>query len=407
MGRWIAPWAWLLLALLPTGCGSPSDDSPPIRIGHLTETHNWDGHRARDAVRLLVHQTNAQGGLELADGRRRIELFEIETGRSPENASAATLELINRDRVSAIVGPYRSDMAIPAGGTANRAGVVLVTPTSSHPATTADRPFVFRANFVDPVQAAVLVRFATRGLDARRVAILFDATRPYNRNLAGLFRDAAEARGLEVVAEETYEYGETRFRPAMARIAAAAPDVLFLPNFLEDLVRQARAAQDAGLDARLLGSDSWNATAMPLDDSFEGACFSQSWHLGIAPSTPSGPDFVADFRAWSGQEPTDTAALAWDGAQLILAAIVAAGNDEPGAIRDALAELGPFEGVTGELEFRGHGDPHRTVHIFCVHDGRVERVESVPPQAQLDGTLAPPPTPSATEDPTSDLEGES
>jgi branched-chain amino acid transport system substrate-binding protein len=72
---------------------------------------------------------------------------------------AVTTKLITEDEVLAIIGPQSSKQAIPAGGKANELETPLISPWSTNPDTTKDRPFVFRGCFLDPFQGPVAANF--------------------------------------------------------------------------------------------------------------------------------------------------------------------------------------------------------------------------------------------------------
>jgi branched-chain amino acid transport system substrate-binding protein len=69
------------------------------------------------------------------------------------------MKMITEDEVLVIVGPQSSKQAVPAGEVANNYGTPMISPWSTNPDTTKDRPFVFRGCFLDPFQGPVLANF--------------------------------------------------------------------------------------------------------------------------------------------------------------------------------------------------------------------------------------------------------
>ena len=99
--------------------------------------------------------------------RYMLEFIYEDNAFKPDTAVTAAYKLIEQDEVLAIVGPDGSSQAIPAGGVAEENGVPLISPWSTNPNTTLDRPYVFRACFLDPFQAPVAVK-VRRGTVRRR-----------------------------------------------------------------------------------------------------------------------------------------------------------------------------------------------------------------------------------------------
>ncbi len=262
----------------------------------------------------------------------------------------------------------------------------MISPGSTHPETTAGKSFVFRVTFLDLLQGEALARFAAGELGAQKAAVLYDIANAYNRNLAAIFRQAFEAAGGEVVAFEPYTTGDRDFRDQLRSIRDAGPELLFLPNYAEEIPPQAHQARGLGIDAKLLGSDGW--TLIPFADlpQLEGACFSQDWHLALAETNPEAQRFISMFRRAYGHDPSDQAALTYDALGLLFHALRSAGDD-PEEIRQALADIEAYPGVTGAITYRGTGgDPRKPVMIVQVRQGATVRyggsVHDRPPPAQ-------------------------
>lgn len=356
----------------------------------VAETRFLGGRYAVRGAELAVQEINAGEGIVIAGRKHRIELIVVETDSTPEATSRAALELINQQQIHALVGPSRSLNAIPVAQAVENAGIPMIAPGSSHPATTAGRRYAFRGVFLDPDQAQALARFALEYLNARTGALLYDDANDYNRGLAGHFRHAFEALGGQVIAEETYITGETDFQPALSRIADRRPDLLLLPNFSRDVMLQVRQIRQLGLSLPILGTDSWDPNAMPLDQDFEGVYFSQSWHLETTLGRAAGRHFVTIYRKRYREDPQGTAALSYDTIHWLAQAASEAGTTEPAAIREALDQLEAPGGATGPLSYRGRdGDPRRPVLILEVRGGAL----------LLARQMVPPPDPMITGEP--------
>lgn len=361
-----------MLAMGGSACGQRGEVTVEIRIGLLTEAENPDSPMTVQAAELAVATVNERGGLEV-DGRRRpVELFVEDTAATPEGATRAALQLINRHRVVALVGSNSSRTAIPEAAIADTAGVPMISPGSTHPRTTAGKPCVFRVTFTDPFQARLAARFAVEELGPVPTAVLYDIASDYSRDIYEAFRRYFETAKSSLVAVETYTTGELDFAPQLGRIRGARPRILFLPNNRVHLLPQARQARAMGIDAVLLGVDAWLPETLTEYPELDGAFVTTHWHPALAETNDQTRSFIQAFRRAYGREPESFAALTTDAFGLVFRAITAAGTSDPEAIRRQLSQIEGFPGVTGTITFRGtEGDPQKPVVIVRIQAGEI------------------------------------
>jgi branched-chain amino acid transport system substrate-binding protein len=361
----------LLFTLVGAGCSDPAADRPVFRIGLIAPISGQlaeVGKSSIEAAKLAVEEINASGGLSLGGAPVRLELL-IEDGQDRAEASvSAALRLINRDRVSAIVGPQASRNAIPAARVAERAQVPLISPWSTHPETTQGKRWVFRVAFVDTFQGQVMARFARQSMGISKVGVLFDAASEYNRGLAEEFRDRFVALGGAVVAFESYTRDAVDVSAQLARIKDSAAEALFLPNYHNEVPSQVRQARALGIQARLIGSDTWAQIPAVHRRNLEGAFFVT--HYATDTSDDRGQQFVRHYQATYGKPPDDVAALTYDAFGLLIQAAQQQQRVDARAIRDGLAAIGVYQGVTGRIAYGGTGDPVKSAVVMEVRDGR-------------------------------------
>jgi branched-chain amino acid transport system substrate-binding protein len=371
----------LVLSLLPLFLMGGRREAQLVRVGMIAMltgpyTDTDGGNRMINGGRLAVSEINQSGGL-MVNGRKREVLLLIEDdGGTPEGAILAARKLIYQDGVVALIGPQFSGNAIPAGLVADQAGVVMICPISTHPDTTAGRRFVFRIPFLNTFQGWVIARFAYVQLKARRSAVLYDVANAYNRALAESFIESFENEGGRVVSTEIYTSDQnTDFRLQLERIAESHPDVLFLPNYAADALLQARQARELGLECTFLGGDGWSAETFSKEEAFRGAYMISHYHPSLDTETAS--QFFSDYRAAFEEIPNDLAATTYDACNVLFTAIDRAGETGGEAVRESLFRLGPFEGVTGTVEYRNTGDPKKSAIITRIDDGETVVIDII------------------------------
>lgn len=349
---------------------SSSPTSYEIRIGVIASLTGEAASIGESTVRganLAVQEINSGKGLQLGRHTYRINLL-VEDDRDEVDAALdAARQLIFQDEVAVIVGPQYSRNAIPVAQFVETNQVPLITPRATNPDITVGKRYVFRAIFTDPFQGKVMADFARIDLGAKTAAVLYDVASAYNRGIAEVFKQVFEDNGGEVVAFVDYTTGTTDFRSQLATIQSTAPDVLFLPNYKDEVSLQAQQAQSVGIESVLLGADAWGS--IPPEDLplLEGAFFSDQY----APdsTSPIARNFIERYQQTYGEKPQASAAATYDALKLIFQAIQQQGQGTATAIRQGLATMGRYEGVTGVIEYRGTGDPDCSVVILKIQDG--------------------------------------
>jgi branched-chain amino acid transport system substrate-binding protein len=368
----------LLAGLLLVTCSG--DKGNTIRIGviaELTGDMPAVGESCKKAAEMAVKEINDAGGLEVGDKKYKIDLFvEDNAGKAEQSASAAQ-KLITQQKVLAIVGPNATRYAIPASEIAESSKVVLITPWSTNPKTTLDaktdkpKSFVFRACFIDPFQGRVVAKFALENLKAKKAAVLYDVASDYNKGIAEYFKTTFEQNGGQVVAFETYTTNDKDFSGQLTKIKKAGPDVIFLPNYYSEVPLQIQQAKRLGITVPFLGSDSWGSAELLKLCGKECEGYYFSTHYAADAATPVAARFIQAYQASYNAVPDDVAALTYDAFQLLLQSIKLAGSLDRQAVRDALAKVPKYDGVTGVMQFKeGSGDPVKGAVILQIKGGK-------------------------------------
>ncbi|MCP3959490.1 MAG: ABC transporter substrate-binding protein [bacterium] len=331
-----------------------------------------------EGATLAADEINAAGGIDVGGRRQRIRLLVGDTESRPETAVSKALELISRDRAVALVGLPRSHSAIPVARLAEQQRVPLISTMSTHPETTAGKRYVFRLAFLNALQGRVLADFAFHDLGARRAAILVDAAGAYSSDLAKVFERVFQEHGGQVVAHEVFTEDDLVVARQLRTIKDSDADILFMPQHAEIVTLHGREARRLGIAATLLGSDTWSGIDSRDHPAFNDSYFSDFWAPDSADEKARG--FITAYRRAFDADPLASAALSYDAVSLIAEAIRVRGGADSESITAGIASLGSFHGVSGTIDFRGSGDPVRSVFIRKVGgDGQIRLFKEVSP----------------------------
>jgi len=368
----------LICSLFVYGCSK--DDASQIKIGLIAELTGdipAVGASCKNAAEMAVAEVNAAGGIQLGDKKFKIKLIiEDNAGKADQSASAAQ-KLITQNKVVAIVGPNASRYALPAAEIAESGKVALITPWSTAPKATLDsrtnasKKYVFRACFIDPFQGGVVAKFTLDNLKFRKAAVLYDVASEYNKGIAEIFKTVFEQNGGKIVAFETYTTNDKDFSSQLTKIRQAAPEIIFLPNYYSEVPLQIQQAKRLGIAAPFIGADAWGSEELLklCGSDCEGYYFST--HYAADAAGEATRKFIADYRSRYSATPDDVAALTYDSFGLLKQALATAGKNDRQAVRDALARIPRYDGVTGTMQFReGSGDPVKSAVILKIRDGK-------------------------------------
>ncbi|MDI6871336.1 MAG: ABC transporter substrate-binding protein [Bacillota bacterium] len=328
------------------------------------------GQSTKNAALMAEEEINAKGGLKVGKEKIKVKFVIEDDENKPESTATVFQKLINQDQVLAIIGSQSSKCSNAGAPIAEAAGVPQISPWSTNPNVTKGKQFVFRACFIDPFQGKVVAMFAKNRLKAKTAAVLYDVASDYNKGIAEVFKEEFARAGGKVVAFETYTTGDKDFSAQLTKIKTANPDVLFLPNYFNEVPLQVQQAHKLGLKAKVIGSDSWDSPdLLKLGAEYlEGTYFSNHYSPDV--KNPISDKFVAAYEKKFGMKPDAAGALTYDAAYIVFQAIEKAGKLDRKAIRDALAQTKGFKGVTGTITFAGSPDPVKSAVMIKITGGK-------------------------------------
>ncbi len=334
------------------------------------------GEGTKYAALMWLEDIEKAGGLEVDGKKYEVELVIEDNESKAESAVKANTKMITQDDVLAIIGPQSSKQAVPAGEVANKYKTVMISPWSTNPNTTMDRPYVFRGCFLDPFQGPVVSNFITEEFGFTKAAVLYDVANDYSKGLAEVFKDAWEKKhgAGSVAAFESFTTKDTDFSSQLTTIVKSGAEVIFTPQYYNEVPLIVNQAKDLGWTGPIVGSDSWgSAELVPLCGE---ACYGQffSSHYAAAGAKGATKAFIDRYEETYGYTPDDVAALTWDALKLVQQAIQNA-NEITGrvekdrtSVRDALAQIKNFQGITGNMTFTEEGDPIKCAVIVKINN---------------------------------------
>ncbi|MCI0651688.1 MAG: ABC transporter substrate-binding protein [Planctomycetes bacterium] len=353
----------------------------PILVGHYASTSGAEatfGKSTDNGILMAVAERNAAGGVK---GRPLQVITYDDQGKQSEAATVVT-RLITKDKVVALLGEVASSRSLAGGRLAQRYGIPMVTPSSTNPEVTKIGDMIFRVCFIDPFQGEVCAKFAMqRGW--KKAAVLYDKTQAYSTGLNTNFTESYPKLGGTIVARETYGGGDSDFGAQLTNIRAAAPDVIFIPGYYSDVGNIAIQARKLGLAMPLLGTDGWDSSklAETAGNVLEGCCFSN--HYSHEEARPAVKDFVEKYKArFGGETPDGLAALGYDAALVLFAAMDRAPSLAGRDIAKELAATKEFAGVTGTITIDSGRNANKSAVMLEFKQGQWRYAATIEPDGK-------------------------
>ena len=377
-----SPLPFLLLTVAAMFWACAKKEVPDLTVGVIAELSGdipAVGASCKSAAEMAVAEIN-ESGVKIAGKTHRLRLVIEDSKGTAGEAVEAAKRLVKDDQILVVVGPNASLGAVPASQVAEDGKVPMISPWSTNPKTTAGKRWIFRAGFTDAFEGHVLAKFATGYVRATKAAVLFDPGSEAPKSQAELFKKDFEEAGGKVVAFETYKTGEKEFASQLGRIKAAAPDLIFLPSYYNEVPLQLQQAHKLGITVPFLGSDNWSSPELVKlsGRDAEGATFCN--HYWPEARVDAVAKFVTQYRNKYGQTPDDVAALTYDSFKLLAKALSGAAKLDREGIRDALSKIREFEGVTGKMTFKeGSGDPVKSAVMMKVEGGKPNFITNIDP----------------------------
>jgi branched-chain amino acid transport system substrate-binding protein len=366
------------LGVLLSACGGGGGGTIKIAVlAPLTGAVPTFGASTRDGALLAIKQWNAKGGVlgkqivaDVADSQ-----CEALPGQNAAN------KVIDQDGVHYIIGEVCSKSSIPISLVAEAKHVVQISPTSTNPQVTVNtdgstKQYVFRACFIDPFQGTVMANFAlSKGY--KTAFVMSDQGNDYVKGLAQFFVTAFQKGGGTIVGQENYNGStDTDFSAILAKVSAAKPDVLYLPDYYNIVNLVGQQAKEKGITAVMMGGDGWDSDKLDVKAA-DGGFYSNHYFAGD--TRPIVQTWLKDYAAeYKGAVPDALATLAYDATNLMLTAIQTAGADDPVKVKDALAGL-KFDAVSGAITFDAQHDPIKSAVVIGVGGGQKTYAGTVNP----------------------------
>jgi branched-chain amino acid transport system substrate-binding protein len=288
-------------------------------------------------------EVNTKGGVH----GRKLKLISVDDGYEPSKAIAATRKLIEEDKVFALIGPVGTPTAVAAQPIAAAAKVPFMgafTGAGFLRNPKLENVINVRASYDAETEA--WVKHLTEDLQIKKIAIFYQDDAFGRAGLSG-FKKAMDKRGLEILAEGTFERNTTAVKTALLALRKAAPEAVVMVGPYKPCAAFIKLARKIEFNPVFVNISFVGASALAkeLGKDGEGVIVSQVVPFPWDDSLKVVADYHAAIKAQDRTaEPEFVSLEGYLAGRLAIAALERAGaNPTRAALLKAIKEGGPFD----------------------------------------------------------------
>jgi len=312
----------------------------------------WLGTPERNTAKMIEQEVNKAGGIN----GHPLEIIIEDTVGDPTRTVTAAKKLITKDEVLAIVGPSRSGTTMAVIPIAEEAKVPLISCAAAEAIVVPVKPWVFKTPQKDS-DAAVKIYETMRERGISKTAII-TATSGFGDQGRKQLKKLAPELEIEIVADETYGPDDTDMTAQLTKIKASEAQAVVNWSIVPGQVIVAKNMRQLGMKIPLFQSHGFGNIkyAQTAGEAGEGIIFPCGRLLAVDTLADDHPQkevlakYKKEYEAKYEEDVSTFGGHAWDGLQLVIAALREVGPDRE-KIRDYIENTKNFVGTGGIFNF--------------------------------------------------------
>ena len=392
----------LVFTLVAAACGGGEGDTPDDGATSGTTDGATEDAAALESVKIAYQGpitgdnaalgTNMICGIELAMKELNdagevatIELMQLDSQGSPDQAPALANQAAGDETVLAVIGPAFSGESAAAGPIYEQAGLPMISPSATNPDLSQNGwTNWFRTVATDATQGPVAAKYIAENLGAENVAVIDDSSE-YGKGLADIVESSLEEAGAKVVFRQGVEAGQQDYSAIVGQVAQSGADAVFYGGYFSDagLIRKQLVDNGAG-DITFISDDGafdGGFIEVAGEEAAEGASVT---FPGADPLSAPQEFLDAYGEVCDGAAPGAFSIEAYQNTLIVGEALKEGVTDREG-LREFLDNF-DSEVFGKQITFTDEGDiAAQTFFIYTVEDGAFVQKEEVSVEAGTEG----------------------
>lgn len=333
------------------------------------------GPEAR-TLEMMVEEINANGGIN----GNKIDLIIKDSGANPEKAISFTKQLIEEDKVFAILGPSTSGESMKMKNIVEQAKTIMISCGAAEVIVNPVAKYVFKTPQKDSF-AVKKIYLEMQKMGINKIAVVVGNT-GFGKAGKGQLEKLAPEFGIKVVVSEVYDKKATDLSALVAKLMAHK-DVQAVVNWsiVPAQAIVAKNMRQAGWDVPLFQSHGFGNIkyVQAAGAAAEGIIFPAGRLLVVDSLPDDNPQkallakYKHDYESRYHEAVSTFGGHAYDALTILVAAIKKAGPDDPAKVRDAIENLHGLAGTGGVFSFSAkdhNGLGMDSFEMLTVKDGK-------------------------------------
>ncbi|HZT18111.1 MAG TPA: substrate-binding protein [Dongiaceae bacterium] len=363
-----------LAALAAASVGMPRilRAADTVKIGFLTAFTGLEtilGETQYNCFALGVEELNAKNGI----GGRKIEVVKEDDQTTTQGCIDKARKLVFRDKVDVIIGLIASLEHVAVRSVTTPAHKLLMY-TTYYEGEVCERYFVATGQ-VPNQQIDPMTKWLTANVGKSVYILGSDYIWP--RRSAVAIKTAFEADGGKVLGTDFFPFGTQDFGPALDKVKAANPDMVWMMVAGADGVTVLQQYRSFGMKQQLVGNGWDEVYSFAHPDLAAGVISNQAYFMTI--DNPQNKAFVSAYQAKFGKDKPINAIgeAAYDALHLYALAVEKAGSTDVEKVIPALSQVA-FEAPQGHVNISAANNHMRCNSILARArpDGMWETVQN-------------------------------
>lgn len=330
-----------------------SQAAEPIKLGvcePLSGTFKDIGDRYLEGVEYAAKVINEQGGLL----GRKVEVIPIDSELKPDVATRKATKLILKDNVKYFCGGTGSSVGGGMSVLAEKNNAIMLSygmAAASLTGKKCSRNF-FRACLNTDTQSFALARWVAKSGHKKVLGIAQDYSFGHEAVEAFMRKVKELNPSIEIVGELFHKAGEKDFAPYVSQIIGSGAEVVWTPNWGNDLTLFIKQGRTLGMKAKIACyylNDEYLIESVADDSAIIGNITAEAYMLTIP--TEKNKEFIEGFYKEKGYYPSWLRGKAYTAVMFWAEAIKKAGKDDVDAVIRAWEGL-TYEGPAGTWYMR-------------------------------------------------------
>ncbi len=361
-------------AALTLAGASPTRAAQTVKIGgalSMTGPAAAYGGSQKACIQAAVEELNKGGTLKGITLQAILE----DDASTKEQGIALFQRFINKDKVSAIIGPTLSNTATAADPLAQGAKVPVVAVSNTAPKGITDiGDCIWRVSLTELQVITPALKRIQEKLGFKKAGVLYGNDDAFTQAGYNVMKAALDAQDIAIVGTQTFAKPDRDYNAQLTALRALAPDILMVSALAENAAGIVAQARQLGWNVTIMGGNGFNAPAFIKNagPAAEGVYVGTAWNK-VSPD-PANQKFIDVMKA-RGMDPDQFCAQAYTGVLVVAEAIKNAGmkggRDD---IKAGFAKVKDVATPLGQFSFLENRDGSHTPALQVVKDGKFQIV---------------------------------